>query len=208
MSDPDGYRLLAQALEAAAGQKGKLAKIELLAGALRGLAGARLAIAARLLSGSPFAEWEQQVTSAGWATLARAAAAVTGWDLETIGACAGAIDLGRPLVIGAGKIGSARCARRPPVAAGAEVRGTPSPPGERGGLTIPGWIRRGRSPPAQPRNSGPSRNCSGALPVEAKYRRTLGGLRTGADVLTVRRPSRARSSETARPWRGAAQLRG
>ena len=89
------YRFLAEALEAASGERGKLAKIEILAGALRPLDAARLAIAARLLCGSPFAEWEQQVTSAGWATLARAAAAVTGWDLETIGACAGAIgDLG------------------------------------------------------------------------------------------------------------------
>ena len=98
MSAPEEYRLLAEALEAAAEERGKLAKIERLAGALRGLSGARLAIAARLLAGSPFAEWEQQVTSAGWATLARAASAVTGWDLETIGSCAGAIgDLGEAI---------------------------------------------------------------------------------------------------------------
>ena len=52
-------------------------------------------VGARLLAGSPFAEWEETVTSAGWATVTRAAAAVTGWDLETIGACARAIgDLG------------------------------------------------------------------------------------------------------------------
>ena len=91
----DRYRLLAETLESVSGERGKLAKIGRLADALGRLEGARLAIAARLLSGSPFAEWEQQVTSAGWATIARAAAAVTGWDLETIGACAGAIgDLG------------------------------------------------------------------------------------------------------------------
>jgi hypothetical protein len=89
---------VAEALERAAGERGKLAKISRLADALAPLDGARLAIAARLLSGSPFAEWEQQVTSAGWATVAKAASAVTRWDLETIGACAGAIgDLGEAI---------------------------------------------------------------------------------------------------------------
>src|SRR6266542_4311565 len=56
VSGAEEYRLLAEALEAAAQERGNLAKIERLAGALRGLSGARLAIAARLLSGSPFAE--------------------------------------------------------------------------------------------------------------------------------------------------------
>lgn len=89
------YRLLAEALEAVSNEKGKLAKIELLAGALRLVQEADLVVAARLLSGSPFAEWEQTVTSVGWATVARAISAVTGWDLETIGSCARAIgDLG------------------------------------------------------------------------------------------------------------------
>ena len=89
------YRLIAEALEAVAATRGKLAKIEILASALAGLEGEDLVIGARLLSGSPFAEWEEQVTSAGWATVGRAASAVTEWDLETIGACARAIgDLG------------------------------------------------------------------------------------------------------------------
>ena len=95
---PHSYRVLAEALEAAAATRGKLAKIERLAGALAPLEGAELAAAARLLSGSPYAEWEQAVTSVGWATVARAASAVTGWDLETIGASARAIgDLGEAI---------------------------------------------------------------------------------------------------------------
>jgi hypothetical protein len=126
------YRLLAEALDAAAGERGKLAKIEILAGALRPLDTARLAIGARLLCGSPFAEWEQQVTSAGWATLARAAAAVTGWDLETIGACAGAIgDLGEAV--------SLLLERGDAVQDGGNATPSPLPsPGGRGGegLTI------------------------------------------------------------------------
>ena len=129
------YRLLAEALDAAAGERGKLAKIEILAGALRPLDAARLAIAARLLCGSPFAEWEQQVTAAGWATLARAAATVTGWDLETIGACAGAIgDLGEAVSL----LVPARGDVSEQFFAGSEDGGTatPSPlpsPGGRGG---------------------------------------------------------------------------
>ncbi|HEY6929504.1 MAG TPA: ATP-dependent DNA ligase [Thermoanaerobaculia bacterium] len=93
--EPVSYGDLARSLATVSAQRGKLAKIETLAAALRLLSGDELAIAARLLSGSPFAEWEQAVTSVGWATLARAASAVTGWDLETIGASARAIgDLG------------------------------------------------------------------------------------------------------------------
>ena len=97
MSDasPALYGPLAEALAAVAETRGKLAKIATLAQALRPLERDELAIAARLLSGSPFAEWEQAVTSVGWATVAKAASAVTGWDLETIGASARAIgDLG------------------------------------------------------------------------------------------------------------------
>ena len=180
MSGPDGYRLLAEALEAAAGQRSKLAKIELLAGALRGLSGARLAIAARLLSGSPFAEWEQQVTSAGWATLARAAAAVTGWDLETIGSCAGAI----------GDLGEAISLLLEPLTVQAS---SPRPsPGERGEeLTILEVDRALRSL-ATLRKAAEKQQAIEELlrrssPVEAKYLvKTLsGGLRTGADILTV-----------------------
>ncbi|HEY6147608.1 MAG TPA: hypothetical protein VIZ69_07910, partial [Thermoanaerobaculia bacterium] len=92
------YRSLAEALEGAASTRGKLTKIERLAAPLASLEGSELAAATRLLSGNPYAEWEQAVTSVGWATLARAAAAVTGWDLETIGASARAIgDLGEAI---------------------------------------------------------------------------------------------------------------
>ena len=146
MSGPEEYRLLAEALDAAAGQRGKLAKIEILAGALRDLSGARLAIAARLLSGSPFAEWEQQVTSAGWATLARAAAAVTEWDLETIGACAGAIgDLGEAVSL---LLEPAATAKPSPLSlAGGDPPIPPLPGGEGVRSRSWRWIRRcGRSP--------------------------------------------------------------
>ena len=89
------YRLLAEALEAAAESRGKLRKIARLADALSRVDGAELPAAARLLSGSPFAEHEQAVTSVGWASVVRAASEVTGWDEETIAACAGAVgDLG------------------------------------------------------------------------------------------------------------------
>ncbi|HJW13843.1 MAG TPA: ATP-dependent DNA ligase, partial [Thermoanaerobaculia bacterium] len=162
-----GYRRLAETLEGVSAEKGKLAKVERLAGMLRELDGARLAIAARLLSGSPFAEWEQQVTSAGWATLARAASEVTGWDLETIGACAGAIgDLGEAISLL-----------------------LPERSGD--GLTIleaDETLRR----LAQTRKAAEKRaileellrRCS---PVEAKYLlKTLsGGMRIGADATTV-----------------------
>ena len=179
MSGPDDYRLLAGALEAAAGQRGKLAKIEILAGALRELSGARLAIAARLLSGSPFAEWEQQVTSAGWATLARAAAAVTGWDLETVGACAGAI----------GDLGEAVSLLLEP---GAEYPSPqPSPAGRGSQLSILEVDQTLRSLAALRKAAEKQGVIEDLLrrssPVEAKYLvKTLsGGLRTGADVLTV-----------------------
>lgn len=181
MSGPEDYRFLAEALEAAAQERGKLAKIERLAGALRGLSGARLAIAARLLSGSPFAEWEQQVTSAGWATLARAASAVTGWDLETIGSCAGAI----------GDLGEAVSLLIEPGSA----EQTPSPPpshAERGSeLTILEVDQALRSLASLRRAAQKQQAIEELLrrssPVEAKYLvKTLsGGLRTGADILTV-----------------------
>jgi DNA ligase-1 len=141
---------------------------------LRGLEGARLAIAARLLCGSPFAEWEQQVTSAGWATLARAAAAVTGWDRETIGACAGAI----------GDLGEAVALLLEP--------GTATPSSLSGeGLTIleVDQALRGLASlrKAAQKQETIKRLLRRASPVEAKYLvKTLsGGLRTGADILTV-----------------------
>ena len=89
------YRTLAEALERVASSRGRLAKVAILAEALRALEPDELPIGARLLSGSPFAEWEQAVTSVGWATVVKAAVAVTGWDADTIRACATAIgDLG------------------------------------------------------------------------------------------------------------------
>ena len=89
------YRLLAEALEAAAESRGKLEKIARLSEALGRVEDAELPAAARLLSGSPFAEHEAAVTSVGWASVVRAATEVTGWDDETLHACTVAIgDLG------------------------------------------------------------------------------------------------------------------
>ncbi len=89
------YREIADALEAVAASRGRLAKVARLAQTLARVEPEELPAAARLLSGSPFAEHEEAVTSVGWATVLRAASAVTGWDEETVRACAGAIgDLG------------------------------------------------------------------------------------------------------------------
>jgi DNA ligase 1 len=162
------YRALAQALEVVASSRGKLAKIERLAAALAPLEGSELAAAARLLSGNPYAEWEQAVTSVGWATLARAAAAVTGWDLETISASARAIgDLGEAvgLLVPREPAG-------PPLSIGDVDAGLRSLSGSRKatekGDRIEKLLRR-------------------ASPVEAKYiAKTLsGGLRVGAEITTV-----------------------
>jgi DNA ligase-1 len=163
------YGLIAEALEAASRERGKLAKVGRLAEVLGRLEGARLAIGARLLSGSPFAEWEQQVTSAGWATIARAASEITGWDLETIGACAGAI----------GDLGEAISLLLDPGA---------QPESELSILEVDqvlrGLAKTRKAAEKQEAIAGLFRRAS---PVEAKYlAKTLsGGLRTGADVLTV-----------------------
>jgi DNA ligase-1 len=94
------YRKLAETLEAVAAQRGRLAKVARLAGALSHVEAEELPAAARLLSGSPFAEHEQAVTSVGYATVLRAAAAVTGWDEEIVRACAAAIgDLGESVAL-------------------------------------------------------------------------------------------------------------
>ena len=69
------YRILAETLEAAADSRGKLEKIARLSEALVRVDDAELPAAARLLSGSPFAEHEQSVTSVGWASVVRAATA-------------------------------------------------------------------------------------------------------------------------------------
>lgn len=167
------YRAIAEGLEAAAGERGKLAKVERLAGALRPFEGARLAIGARLLTGSPFAEWEQQVTSTGWATLARAASAVTGWDLETISACAGAI----------GDLGEAVSLLLEPPAQSPDTTGSP--------LAILDVDQALRALAGLHKAADKQKTIEDLLrrssPVEAKYLvKTLsGGLRIGADVTTV-----------------------
>lgn len=161
------YRLLAETLDAAASSRSKLAKIERLALALRRLEGEELVVAARLLSGSPFAEWEETVTSAGWATVARAAAAVTGWDLQTIGACARAIgDLGE--------------------AVGLLLRESPGDP--LAILEVDARLRRlAALRKAAEKQAQVEEMLRRSSPVEAKYLlKTLsGGLRVGADVATV-----------------------
>ena len=163
------YRLLAETLDSVANERGKLAKIERLAETLGRLGGEELAVAARLLSGSPFAEWEQAVTSVGWVTIAKAAAEVTGWDLETIGACATAIgDLGEA-------VGLLRT-DAPPEAPGPTV------------LEVDAWLRdlakERKAVGKQAALAGMLRRSS---PVEGKYLvKTLsGGLRIGADVTTI-----------------------
>lgn len=164
-----GYAGLARALEAAASTRSKLAKIASLAAALRPLGDEELPAAARLLSGSPFAEWEQAVTSVGWATVSRAAAAVTGWDLETIGASARAIgDAGEAI----GLLLSRNAPAPPPL----EI------------LEVDGRLRA----LATKRRAAEKQEVIEALlrqssPVEARYLvKTLsGGLRVGADLATV-----------------------
>jgi ATP-dependent DNA ligase len=161
------YRLLAETLEAVARDRGKLAKIGRLAEALRTIEGEELAVAARLLSGNPFAEWEQAVTSVGWATIAKAAAEVTGWDLETIGASAAAIgDLG-------------------------EAVGLLLPEEASGGMSVLDVDRELRRLSQERKAAAKGAIVADLLrrssPVEGKYLlKTLsGGLRIGADVTTV-----------------------
>ncbi len=163
------YRLLAETLDSVANERGKLAKIERLAETLGRLSGEELAIAARLLSGSPFAEWEQAVTSVGWVTIAKAAAEVTGWDLETIGACATAIgDLGET-------VGLLR------------TDASPEPPGPTV-LEVDAWLRDlAKERKAAGKQAALARMLERSSPVEGKYLvKTLsGGLRIGADVTTI-----------------------
>ena len=161
------YRELAKTLDAVAASRGKLAKIGRLAETLARVEEEELPAAARLLSGSPFAEHEETVTSVGYATVIRAAAAVTGWDEETVGACAGAI----------GDLGEAVGLLRP--AEGAE------------GMTIAETDRFFRDlarlrKPAEKR-AAIEAMLRGSVSVEAKYllKTLAGGLRIGADVTTV-----------------------
>src|SRR5260370_6695232 len=162
------YQLLAETLEAVSQSRGKLAKIDLLAQTLHRLEGEDLVVGARLLSGSPFAEWEETVTSAGWATVARAAAAVTGWDPETLGACATAI----------GDLGEAVALLLPE---------TPALAGMTIGETDLLFRRLATLRKAAEKQALLEEVLRRSTPVEAKYfLKTLsGGLRIGADVTTV-----------------------
>ena len=162
-----GYRELAETLEEVAALRGRLDKVERLAGILGRVGAEELPAAARLLSGSPFAEHEEAVTSVGYATILRAASAVTGWDEETVRACAIAI----------GDLGEAVGLLRPAQAAG--------------GMTIAeaeAFFRglAGRRKPAEKREAVEAM-LGRSSAVEAKYLlKTLsGGLRIGADVTTV-----------------------
>lgn len=161
------YRVIAEALDAVAKDRGKLAKIARLSETLAAVEGDELPVAARLLSGNPFAEWEQAVTSVGWATVARAASQVTGWDLETIGACATAIgDLGE--------------------AVGLLLTDEPEEP-----MSVVEVDARLRDLSRERQAAGKQAAVAAMLrrssPVEGKYLlKTLsGGLRIGADVTTV-----------------------
>jgi DNA ligase-1 len=173
------YRVLAETLDSVAKERGKLAKIERLAEMLGHLEGNELAITARLLSGSPFAESEQAVTSVGWVTVARAASEVTGWDLETIGACATAIgDLGEA-------VGLLLTEEPLPEAGGTER----SPAGT--AMTILEVDSRVRELSRERKAAGKQAAVETMLrrsaPVEGKYllKTFSGGLRIGADVTTV-----------------------
>jgi len=109
------------------------------------------------------------VTSAGWATIARAASGVTGWDLETLGACAGAIgDLGEAV--------SLLLEPREEPAQGLEI------------LEVDNALRNlAKLRRAAEKTEAIQELLSRASPVEAKYfiKTLSGGLRTGANVLTV-----------------------
>lgn len=161
------YRELAETLEDVAASRGRLAKVARLARTLSAVDSGELPAAARLLSGSPFAEHEEIVTSVGYATILRTASAVTGWDEETVRACASAIgDLGEAVAL--------------------------LLPGESPkGMTIAETDRFFRDLAVRRKAAEKSglleevlRRCSA---VEAKYLlKTLsGGLRIGADVTTV-----------------------
>jgi DNA ligase 1 len=161
------YRTLAEALERVASSRGRLAKVAILAEALRVLEPDETEVGARLLSGSAFAEWEQSVTSVGWATVVKCAVAVTGWDPDTIRACATAIgDLG-------------------------EAVSLLMPPRTENGLSVAEVdelfraIAEARKPAQRGAMLEEALRRSSA--VESKYLlKTLsGGLRIGADVTTV-----------------------
>ena len=161
------YRLLAETLDAVAESRGKLAKIERLAAALSAVdADGSQRAAARLLSGSAFAESDAATTSVGSATVVRAGAAVTGWDEETLYACAAAM----------GDLGEAIGLLRPPVAASITI------PDVEGFFQTLSRTRK----PADKRALLESL-LSRAGPVETKYllKTLTGSMRVGADLATI-----------------------
>ena len=161
------YLDLAETLDAVASTRGKIAKVARLARTLAAVEEPDLPAAARLLSGSPFAEHEEMVTAVGHATVIRAASAVTGWDEETVGACARAIgDLGEA-------VGLLRPARGPEGMSIAETD------------RFFRELARLRKPAEKRALLEATLQRSGA--VEAKYLlKTLsGGLRIGAESTTV-----------------------
>ena len=190
-----GYRQLAETLDGVANQRGKLAKIGRLAETLGRLGGEELPVAARLLAGSPFAEWEQTVTSVGWVTIAKAAAEVTGWDLQTIGACATAIGDLREAV---GLLLTGSPTDGPPGEAVGLLPSDVAPdrpdvlevaaPEEPTVLELGAWLRGlARERKAAGKQAAVAAMLRRASPVERKYLvKTLsGGLRIGADVTTI-----------------------
>ena len=179
------YRLLAETLDAVAESRGKLAKIERLAAALSAVDADELPAAARLLSGSAFAESDAATTSVGSATVVRAGAAVTGWDEETLYACAAAI----------GDLGEAIGLLRPPVEASITI------PDVEGFFQTLSRTRK----PADKRALLESL-LSRAGPVETKYllKTLTGSMRVGADLATIEeaiavRVRRAARGRRARP---------
>ena len=91
----------------------------ILAEALRAVGSEELGRGARLLSGSPFAEWEQAVTSVGWATVVKAAARGHGLGPGNDRRLAAAIgDLGEAV--------SLLCRRAPESGLALSARRTPS----------------------------------------------------------------------------------
>ena len=160
------YRLLAETLDAVAESRGKLAKIERLAAALSAVGAEELPAAARLLSGSPFAESDAATTSVGSATVVKAGVAVTGWDEDTLYACAAAI----------GDLGEAIGLLRPPLEASVTIAEAEA---------FFRTLSRTRKP-ADKRALLESL-LARAGPVETKYllKTLTGSMRVGADLATV-----------------------
>ncbi len=167
------YRELARGLDSAASTRSRLAKVASLAAALRPLEDSELAAGARLLSGSPFAEWEQAVMSVGWATLSKSAASITGWDIETIGASARAIgDAGEAI----GLLLPSAVERSEPVTSPLEIRDVDE--------RLRELATKRRAADKQAIVEDLLRRSS---PLEARYvvKTLSGGLRVGAELATI-----------------------